>query len=79
MQKYRFAGLVVEVERIGGSNEIVGNHIVPEGKYRCFVRGFGHGNPAPRETYFIDAPSSASAARSAINGYNRKHNKDDGK
>lgn len=64
-QKYRYGGLVVEVCRI--------KELDRGSRYKCLVRGYGHNNPAPRETYNIDTETSAMASREALQMYNLKY------
>ena len=61
-QKYRYGGLVVDVIRLSEQ---------PNGKarFQCVVRGFGQGNPAPRERYEVEAESNAQASRVALQKY----------
>ena len=63
MQKYRYSQYVVEVEKTG----TVGNR----GKFNCLVRGFGHGNTAPKKRYYIEAISAAQATRIAFEMYTK--------
>lgn len=65
-QHYRYNGLVVEVRRIADAER--GN-----GRFQCLVRGFGHGNTAPRMTCFINAETNAIAARKALQMYNEQN------
>ena len=63
MQKYRYAGYVVEVEK----TETIGER----GKFNCMVRGYGHGNTAPKKRYYIEAMSAAQASRMAFDIYTK--------
>ena len=65
-QRYRYGGFIVEVIRLSEMNG---------GKFRfqCLVRGFGHGNPAPRETFEIFATTNAQASRNALEKYKAKY------
>lgn len=75
MSKYRFAGIVVEVQRVGVSNHFENGQFVSEDRYQCLVRGFGHGSRAPHEHFTIYALSSAQAARDAYDNYLMIHPK----
>lgn len=67
-QKYRYGNLIVEVRRIGT--------ITPEkSRFSCIVRGYGHGNTAPRETFVVEAESTAQASRNALQKYTAKYGK----
>lgn len=61
-QKYRYGNFIVEVQRL---NEIS----TDKSRFECLVRGYGHGNPAPRETYIIIASTNAQASRNAFELY----------
>ena len=64
-QNYRYGKLVVEVRRIID---------IPNcGRFQCLVRGFGHGNTAPRETYVMDTETPAIASRNALQMYINKY------
>lgn len=65
-QNYRYAGLVVEVRRIA---DIDAN----TGRFQCLVRGYGHGNKAPRMTCFVNAATNAIASRKALQMYNKEY------
>ena len=66
MIKYRFKSLVVEVSRIKDINAVYG-------QFKCLVRGFGHGNKAPRREYTLEAMTPASAARTAHDKYTKEY------
>ena len=63
VQKYRYGGLVVEVAKIVAVSDYMG-------KFQCLVRGYGHGNPAPRKKYTVEAETNAKASRLALQMYN---------
>ena len=67
-QKYRYGGLVVEVVKIAAVSDYMG-------KFQCLVRGYGHGNPAPRKKYTVEAETNAKASRIALQMYNVDTNK----
>ena len=67
-QKYRYAGLVVEVFRV--------KNIPNGGQFKCLVRGYGHRNTAPRETFVLDAATPAIASRNAMQMYIDKYGKE---
>ena len=62
-QKYRYGGLVVEVVKIMAVSDYMG-------KFQCLVRGYGHGNTAPRKKYTVEAETNAKASRIALQMYN---------
>ena len=64
-QKYRYGKLVVEVRRI--------MDVANGGRFLCLVRGFGHGNPAPRKEYDVQAQTNAQASRKAVQLYNNEY------
>lgn len=64
-QKYRYGQLVVEVSRVSDVSETIR-------KFQCTVRGYGHNNPTPRKTYFIDAETNAKASRIALEKYKQE-------
>ena len=61
-QKYRYGGLVIEVRRIGEISQYVF-------RFECLVRGFGRNNPAPRQSYIVNASTNAAASRKALQNY----------
>lgn len=65
-QKYRYGGLVVEVQRL---SELTGG----KARFQCLVRGFGHGNPTPRKKYDVQAETNAQASRKAVQLYNNEY------
>lgn len=67
-QKYKYGAFVVEVFSIRENAETK--------TYTCLVRGFGHGNHAPRKEYTIDAETNAKASRIAIQRYKEEINRD---
>ena len=68
MQKYRYGNLIVEVKRIMDVDN--------GGRFQCLVRGYGHENTAPRETYIMDTEAPAIASRNAVQMYLSKYGKD---
>ena len=69
VQKYRYGGLVVEVAKIVAVSDYMG-------KFQCLVRGYGHGNPAPRKKYTVEAETNAKASRIAVQMYIDKYGKE---
>lgn len=67
-QKYRYGNLVVEVRSINTID-------ARTNKYECLVRGFGHNNPVPRETYIVNAATNAQASRNALQLYIEEYGK----
>ena len=65
-QQYRYGGLVVEVQRL---SEMTGGKC----RFQCLVRGYGHGNPAPRKKYDVQAETNAQASRKALQLYNTEY------
>ena len=63
VKKYRYGGLVVEVAKIVAVSDYMG-------KFQCLVRGYGHGNTAPRKKYTVEAETNAKASRIALQMYN---------
>ena len=68
-QKYRYGGTVVEVYKIKTISEY-------KSKFQCLVRGYGHNNPAPRETFVMDTETPAIASRKAVQMYINKYGKE---
>lgn len=68
-QKYRYGDLIVEVWRISDVSLYVG-------RFQCLVRGYGHGNTAPREIYIVDAETNAKASRNALQRYKDEYGKE---
>lgn len=66
VQKYRYGGLVVEVVKILAVSDYMG-------KFQCLVRGYGHGNQAPRKKYTVEAETNAKASRIALQMYNAEY------
>lgn len=69
-QSYRYNGMVVDVRRIV---ELDGE----KSRFQCLVRGYGHGNPAPRKKYTVEAETNAQASRIAFQMYKVDIDKDD--
>lgn len=67
-QSYRYGHLVVDVRRI--------MDVAHGGRFQCLVRGYGHGNTAPRETFVLDTETPAIASRNAVQMYINKYGKE---